>query len=697
MSRRATRTWLLPTLVLVGWLLLGGLAGPLAGKISEVQQNDNASFLPASAESTRALALDEQFTGAETIPALVVWERADGITAADRAAVEAAVQEIGALPELAGAPTPVLESRDGKALQVVVPLPGEDSLDSAGPTVDRMRELAADVPDGLSAHVTGPGGFLADISKAFEGIDGQLLVVTGVVVLVILVVVYRSPVFVPVLLSAGLALSTAQAAAYLLADNGVITLNGQSAGILLVLVFGAGTDYALLLISRFKEELHRNERSWDAMRVAWRATVGPVVASGATVVLGLLCLLFSDLNSNKSLGPTSAVGIVCAMAAMLTFLPAALLVLGRRWFWPFQPRAGTPTDEYRGIWGAVARLVGRRPMAVALATTAALAVAAGLAVRLDAGGIAQTEQFTTAVDSVTGQEALVRHFPGGTGSPVTVYGPAGDADRLREVVAGTEGISDAVLVTSDGPGGAPSGGARRVVDGLVAVQGTLVDPPDSPGAEQTVDRVRAAVDVVSADVLVGGETAITVDVKDESARDSRVIIPLVLFVIFVVLALLLRSLVAPVLLVATVVLSFFATLGVCGLVFQSVFGFGGADPSFPLFAFVFLVALGIDYNIFLMTRVREESLRSGTRPGTLRGLAVTGGVITSAGVVLAATFAALGVLPLVPLAQIGFAVAFGVLLDTLVVRSLLVPSVTYLVGPRIWWPGRLARVPDQEV
>ena len=697
MSRRATRTWLLPTLVLVGWLLLGGLAGPLAGKISEVQQNDNASFLPASAESTRALALDEQFTGAETIPALVVWERADGVTAADRAAVEAAVQEIGALPELAGAPTPALESRDGKALQVVVPLPGEDSFDSAGPTVDRMRELAADVPDGLNAHVTGPGGFLADISTAFEGIDGQLLVVTGVVVLVILVVVYRSPVFVPVLLSAGLALSTAQAAAYLLAENDVITLNGQSAGILLVLVFGAGTDYALLLISRFKEELHHHERSGDAMRVAWRATVGPVVASGATVVLGLLCLLFSDLNSNKSLGPTSAVGIVCAMAAMLTFLPAALLVLGRRWFWPFQPRAGTPTDEFRGIWGAVARLVGRRPMAVALATTAALAVAAGLAVRLDAGGIAQTEQFTTDVDSVTGQEALVRHFPGGTGSPVTVYGPVGDADRLREVVAGTEGISDAVLVTSDGPGGTPSGGGRRVVDGLVAVQGTLVDPPDSPGAEQTVDRVRSAVDVVSEDVLVGGETAITVDVKAESARDSRVIIPLVLFVIFVVLALLLRSLVAPVLLVATVVLSFFATLGVCGLVFQEVFGFGGADPSFPLFAFVFLVALGIDYNIFLMTRVREESQQAGTRPGTLRGLAVTGGVITSAGVVLAATFAALGVLPLVPLAQIGFAVAFGVLLDTLVVRSLLVPSVTYLVGPRIWWPGRLARVPDQEV
>jgi RND superfamily putative drug exporter len=424
--------------------------------------------------------------------------------------------------------------------------------------------------------------------------------------------------------------------------------------------------------------------------------VGPVVASGATVVLGLLCLLFSDLNSNKSLGPTSAVGIVCAMAAMLTFLPAALLVLGRRWFWPFQPRAGTPTDEYRGVWGTIARLVGRRPVAVALATTAALALAAGLAVRLDAGGIAQTEQFTTDVDSVTGQEVLVRHFPGGTGSPVTVYGPAGEADRLRDLVAGTPGIADASLVTE---GGSPdgSGGAPKVVDGLVSVRGTLEDPPDSPVAEATVDRVRTEVDEVSPDVLVGGTTAIDVDVKDESARDSRVIIPLVLAVIFVVLALLLRSLVAPVLLVATVVLSFFATLGVCAVVFQDVFGFAGADPSFPLFAFVFLVALGIDYNIFLMTRVREEAQQAGTRSGTLRGLAVTGGVITSAGVVLAATFSALGVLPLVPLAQIGFAVAFGVLLDTLVVRSLLVPSLTYLVGPRVWWPGRLARVPDEEV
>ena len=681
---RRRRAWLMPLLLVLGWLALGGLAGPLAGRIAEVQENDSASFLPASAESTRALELEARFVGDETVPALLVWERRSGITPQDRQAVAAVVERVAGLPALAGPPSPVLPSRDGQALQVVVPLPGEDSFDSAGPTVERIRELVGDVPAGLDGYVTGPGGFLADLAAAFEGIDGRLLVVTGVVVLVILVTVYRSPVFVPVLLAAGLALVTAQAGAYLLAKNDVITLNGQSAGILLVLVFGAGTDYALLLISRFKEELHRHERSWDAMTVAWRATLGPVLASGATVVLGLLCLLLSDLNSNQSLGPTAAVGIVAAMAAMLTFLPAALLLLGRRWFWPRAPRAGTPVHEDRGWWGSISRVVGRRPAAVALVTTVLLTAAAGLAVRLDADGIAQTEQFTTEADSIAGQEALLRHFPGGTGSPVTVFGPAGQAERLRDVVAGTPGVVDAALV-----------GDPLVVDGRVAVEATLADPPDSSAAERTVERVRGAVDAVGPDVLVGGVTAVTVDVNAESARDNRVIIPVVLAVIFVVLALLLRSLVAPVLLVATVVLSFFATLGVCAVVFREVFGFAGADPSFPLFAFVFLVALGIDYNIFLMTRVREESARVGTRSGTLRGLAVTGGVITSAGVVLAATFAALGVLPLVPLAQIGFAVAFGVLVDTLVVRSLLVPALTLLVGPRVWWPGALARVPDR--
>jgi len=689
--RAPRRVWLLPVLTVLAWLAVGALAGPLAGRTAEVQENDPASFLPASAESTRAVALGERFAGEDTIPAVVVWERPGGLNRADRQAVQAAAERIADLDGVAGPPSPVLPSRDGEALQLVVPLPGEDGLDTVGPTVERIRALATDVPAGLAGHVTGPGGFLADISTAFEGIDGRLLLVTGTVVLVILVAVYRSPVFVPVLLAAGLALASAEAAAYLLAKNDVLTLNGQSAGILLVLVFGAGTDYALLLISRFKEELHRHDRSWDAMVVAWQATVGPVVASGATVVLGLLALLLSDLNSIKSLGPTSAVGIVCAMAAMLTFLPAALLLLGRRWFWPFMPRAGTAVEADRGLWARIARLVGRRPVAVTLATSVVLGAAAAFAVRLDTSGIEQTEQFTTTQDSAIGQDVLVRHFPGGSGSPVTVFGPAGRAERLRQVVEDTPGIAEAVLVraTQGQPGGRP-----LAVAGRVQVQGTLAAAPDTAAAEDTVERLRIAVDEVGADVLVGGATAVTVDVNRASQRDRQVIIPVVLAVIFLVLALLLRSLVAPLLLVGTVVLSFFTTLGVCALVFREVFGFTGADPAFPLFAFVFLVALGIDYNIFLMTRVREEAARIGTVRGTLRGLAVTGGVITSAGVVLAATFAALGVLPLVPLAQLGFAVAFGVLLDTLVVRSLLVPAATLVLGRRVWWPGRLPHALD---
>ena len=680
--------WLVPALLLVAWLGVGAVAGPMAGKISEVQKNDNASFLPASAESTKALNLDAEFTGSDTVPAVVVWERAGGLTADDRAAVDAAARKIDGLDGVAGRPSPVVISDDGRAAQLVVPLPGSDSFDAAGPVVEAMRTIAGDVPAGMSAHVTGPAGFIADLSKAFEGIDGTLLVVTGLVVLVILLVVYRSPVFVPVLLSAGLALTTAQAAAYQLAKHGVIDLNGQSAGILLVLVFGAGTDYALLLISRFKEELHRHERSGAAMRVALRATAGPVIASGATVVLGLLCLLLSDLNSNKSLGPTAAVGIVAAMLAMLTFLPAALMVLGRRWFWPFVPRVGGGGEQESGLWVRVARLVGSRPVAVAVATSLALTVAALLTFRLDADGIEQTDQFVGTSDAVDGQEALLRHFPGGAGSPASVYGPADQAERLLQVVRAADGVAAADLV---GVRGQPAQGTPpRTVDGRVLVQATLADAPDSPAAERTVQRLRTTVDEVSPSVLVGGTTAVNLDVKNESSRDSRVIIPVVLAVIFVILGLLLRSLVAPVLLVATVVLSFFATLGVCAVVFRDVFGFAGVDPSFPLFAFVFLVALGIDYNIFLMTRVREETQRLGTRPGVLRGLLVTGGVITSAGVVLAATFSALGVLPLVPLAQIGFAVAFGVLLDTLVVRSLLVPACTYLLDDRVWWPGRLA-------
>ena len=599
---------------------------------------------------------------------------------------------MNAVDGIADEASPPIPSEDGEAVQVVLPLPGDNSAFETLPGIVEDVTEAAQV-EGLPSYVTGPGGQFADFAAAFEGIDGKLLFTTVGVILVILVLIYRSPVFLPVLLSAGLALVLAQAVVYLVADAGILTVDGQSQGILSVLVLGASTDYALLLISRFKEELHR-EDSWTvAMKSALKGAFPPIVASGATVILGLLCLLLSDLNSNKSLGPVGAIGIACAVISMLVFLPALLMLAGRYWFWPFVPRHDDVVSHDQGIWGWVARLVGRKARVVWVVTALVLGFAALFTTQLDADGLTTAEQFTTEVDSVQGQEVLARHFPAGSGVPVSVIGDEADADQLLEVVQGSPGIADATLTTEGPPAadGAPPSGPPKVVDGKVQVQAVLEAASDSPAAEETVLDLRTAVDEVGTDVLVGGGTAVVYDIKVESARDTRVIIPAILIVIFVVLALLLRAIVAPLLLVATVVLSFFATLGVCALVFDHVFGFAGADPSFPLFAFVFLVALGIDYNIFLMTRVREEAKVHGTRQGTLKGLAVTGGVITSAGVVLAATFAALAVLPLVPFAELGFAVAFGVLLDTLIVRSLLVPALVYELDDRVWWPVGLRR------
>ena len=683
--RFSLRRALLPALiVLLGLVVVLPIAGGLSSKLTEVTENDQAAFLPDSAESTRSLALETRFTGTQDIPALIVWERAGGLTPADLEEVGEAATRLSAVEGVAAPASEPMPSEDGEAVQVIVPLPGDNSAFETLPGIVEDVTAAAEV-EGLPSYVTGPGGQFADFAAAFEGIDGRLLWTTVGVILVILLLIYRSPVFLPVLVSAGLALMMAQAVVYLLADSDVLTVDGQSQGILSVLVLGASTDYALLLISRFKEELHR-EDSWTvAMRTALRGSIPAIVASGATVILGLLCLLLSDLNSNKSLGPVGAIGIAFAVLSMIVFLPALLMVAGRYWFFPFVPRHDNDVSHDRGIWGRVARLVGRRARMVWVGTALALAVAALFTPQLDADGLTTEEQFTTDVDSVEGQAVLAEHFPAGTGVPVSVIGPEPESERLLDIVRGVDGVAGADLVT-DAPAGAPVGGEPKVLDGLVQVQAILGVASDSAEAEQTVLRLRGAVDEVGTDVLVGGGTAVVYDIKQESARDNRVLIPAILVVIFLVLAVLLRSVLAPLLLVATVVLSFFATLGVCALVFDHVFGFAGADPSFPLFAFVFLVALGIDYNIFLMTRVREEAQRHGTRAGTLRGLAVTGGVITSAGVVLAATFSALGVLPLVPFAELGFAVAFGVLLDTLIVRSLLVPALVHELGDRVWWP-----------
>ncbi|MDP9239234.1 MAG: MMPL family transporter, partial [Actinomycetota bacterium] len=500
------------------------------------------------------------------------------------------------------------------------------------------------------------------------------------------------------LICAGMAYTLAQGVVYLLAKHAGLTVNGQSQGILTVLVFGAGTDYALLLISRYREELRRHESKYAAMRRALRGAAPAILASGTTVIIGLLCLLFSELNSNKSLGPVGAVGIAAALLVMLTFLPA-LLLFGRWLFFPFIPRYGSPSHEESGLWGRVSRLVGRRPRWSWAATAIVLLILAAFSTTLTAEGISQNDSLTKKTEAVLGQSVLTRHFPSGSGSPEAIIAKASSACQVIEAAKATPGVAS---VAAFPPGSnltctrsLPSGkyAPPKVVDGLVEIDAVLAADPGSPAGDATVERLRDRVhQVKGADALVGGGTSANLDVQKASQRDRTVIIPIVLLVILLILSLLLRAIVAPLLLVATVVLSFTATLGVCALVFTHIFHFAGADSAFPLFTFIFLVALGIDYNIFLMTRVREETLAHGTRPGILKGLAVTGGVITSAGVVLAATFSVLGVLPLVFLTELGFAVAFGVLMDTLLVRSVLVPALSYDIGKRIWWPSRLSRV-----
>lgn len=683
--------------VVLGWLVVGGITGPYSGKLSEVATNDNASFLPADAEATRAQELAITFVDRPTTPALVVYERTSGITPADQQRALADASRISQIPGVVGPLPPPIPSQDNKALQVIVPIDnttGEEVVD----IVDQIRDVVVG-PGlvGLSVHVAGPAGLLADLIEVFAGIDGPLLLVTLTVVLVILLIVYRSPVlWIIPLLSAGMSYSLAASLVYLLADTDVITLDGQAQGILTVLVFGAGTDYALLLVARYREELHRHRRTWEAMRVAWRGAAPAIIASGSTVILSLLCLLLSSLNSNRSLGPVAAIGISATLLVMLTFLPA-LLLLGSRWiFWPRvpHPEASQAQREY-GIWERIAGFVARRARPIWLVTTLALgALTLGLT-QLGATTLAQSDLFTTRTDSVAGQEAIARHYPGGAGSPATIFTTAASAQQVATVAAGVPGVAQVRPAAVQGVPPNPSS-PPKVVAGRVQLEATLADPPDSDAAEQTLRRLREAVHgVPQADAVVGGFTAINVDINDASVRDRNVIIPVVLAVIAVILALLLRALIAPILLIATVLLSFVATLGLCALLFTYLFDFPGVDASFPLFAFVFLVALGIDYNIFLMSRVREESVKQGTRPGVLHGLAVTGGVITSAGIVLAATFSALAVLPLVVLIELGVAVAVGVLIDTIIVRSLLVPALCYDIGAPIWWPSRLSRNRDQ--
>ncbi|MEO7125687.1 MAG: MMPL family transporter [Nakamurella sp.] len=685
---RASRRlrWLIPAVITIAWLILGSVSGPFAGKLSEVASNDSASFLPASAESTQVQNEQQAFTRSKSFPAIVVAQRTSGITDADTMFLNAAAKQITTISGIKGSTLPPAQtSTDGQAVQLIVPI---DQSANPADAVEAIRSDLSNPPDGLTVLVTGPAGLIADLGSAFSGIDGLLLIVAGSFVALILLVVYRS-VLLPflVLLSAVFALGVASLVVYILADNDVLALDGQSQGILSILVIGAATDYALLLVSRFREQLRDTDNRVDAMMTAWRATLAPITASAATVILAVLCLLFSDLNSNRGLGPVAAIGIGAAWLASITFLPAVLAVLGRSAFWPLRPKLGSTHPETRGIWGRIARLVSRRPRTIWSAATVLLLIGVAFLPTLQASGTSQSEILLNKTASVTGQQILGQHFPGGTGSPTVTIANRAQADQVL-TASRVPGVSSSMLMKSQS-------GQPVTVDGRVEILTILDDPAGSEQAVSTVRQLRQAVHAVAnADARVGGPTAAQLDTQQISERDRSVIIPIVLVVIFLVLALLLRALLAPLLLLGTVVLSFAATLGVSALVFNHIFHFPGADPVVPLFGFVFLVALGIDYNIFLMTRVREEAVKHGTREGTRRGLALTGGVITSAGVVLAATFSALAVLPILFLAQIAFIVAFGVLLDTIIVRSLLVPSLTIDIGRRIWWPSKLAQVPD---
>ncbi|MEU3459555.1 MMPL family transporter [Streptomyces sp. NPDC006733] len=681
---------LVALLLLVVWLGLGGALGPYAGKLGEVASNDNAAFLPQSAESTEVATLKKSFQAASTLPVIVVWQadRGAAVGPAQQAAATAALRRAAGVDGAVGAPSPALPSKDGRALEGVVQV-RSDLGDRLSTTVDAVRAEVTAVP-GTQVGIAGPAALQQDLKSAFAGIDGILLGVALAVVLVILLCVYRSVVL-PflVILGAVFALGVACAIVYALARHGVVRVDGQVQGILSILVIGAATDYGLLLSARFREELQVTGDRWTAIRIAWRQCVEPVVASGLTVGLGLLVLLLSDLTNNQALGPVGAIGIACAVLSALTFLPAALVLCGRGAFWPARPRQDG-TAPVHGIWRRVAALVGRRPRRVWVAGALTLLALAGFAPTLDSGGVPQSELFTTTQPSVTAQRMLAAHFPGGSGNPAVLISDAAGAEQVAAAARQVRGVAS---VTAGG-GGAP-GAPARVVNGRVALDATLTDAVDSDAAIRTVAALRRAVHAVpDAHALVGGFTAQQYDTRQTAERDRTVIIPVVLLCVLLILIALLRSIVAPLLLVASVALSYLATLGVAAVVFPHVFGFSATDPSVPLYGFVFLVALGVDYNIFLMTRVREETARHGTRDGVLRGLTATGGVITSAGVVLAATFAALGVIPLAFLAQIAFIVAFGVLLDTLLVRSLVVPGLVHDLGDRVWWPGRIRKTGD---
>ena len=668
------RTKYVVLLAIIGFL---ALAGPLAGKVQDVEDNGPTSALPRGADSTLVEEELPSFNASGVLPVVVVLERADGLTDPDREWIEGLQADVA---PWAASPATMEEAPDGAAVTVTYMI---DTLgDEEWPDrIDQTRELLEAAPGGLASHVTGPAAGAYDGFSAFDGLDTTILLTSVLVVAILLLLTYRSPVlWMLPLACVGVAMALSQAVIYLLARHADLPVDGASGGLLPILVFGVGTDYALLLVSRYREQLRVVGDRHAAMAVALRRSAPAVVASAVTVVLALCCLMLADLNSTRSLGAVGAVGIGLAAVVMLTLLPVLLALFGRWAFWPFVPHpAQDDREAHRSVraarrWGRVAGLVSRAPRRTWAATAGALGILAVTVVGLDLGPH-DAERFRDAPDSVLGQRVLGEHFPAGVSTPVEIVADTAGLEAVRKVVAGVPGVERV------SPGPTSVDGSRSLLSA------TLAAPPDSAEAREAVREVRRNLDAVpAASAIVGGWTAQQVDLRASSLRDAIVVMPTALVVVGLVLVLLLRAVLGPLVLLATVVLSYLAALGLHGLVMEAM-GFDAVELGLPLLAFCFLVPLGVDYTIFLMSRVREEVSTHGHRDGVLRGLVATGGVITSAGIVLAATFGVLWQMPLTFMVGIGVVVSLGILLDTFVTRSLLVPALSVDLGPRFWWPG----------
>jgi RND superfamily putative drug exporter len=681
-------------IVFAAWIVVFAAASGFAAKLTEVQNNEASSWLPASAESTEVLDEISTAVNPNDIPTLVVYHRSSGLTQDDLAAMDEQAAEIAKIDGVTSAGVlspnvaqqqnlPVqLLSEDGEVgyLYFVFNF-GENGWTDIPAAADEVRDIAQ--IDGVTVHLAGYGGQAADSAEAFEGIDTNLILITLLVVIVILLLTYRSPILwlLPII-SAVFAYMTSAGVVYLLAKYADLTVNGQSQAILGILVIGAGTDYALLLVARYREELRRHEDRHEAMAFALHRAAPAILASAATVVVSMLCLSFAELNSTAGMGPVLAVGIAVTFLVMVTLLPALLVICGRWVFWPKRPTFGSPEPTSTGFWARVGNRIAPNPRKVWLITAGLLAIACLGLFRLDPSGLSTEDTYTKEFDSIKGQQVLTEHGLADSSNTIQVVANTDALPEVQDALAGIDGLGEARP-------------AQDLGSGRSYFEATINADISSPAAFAIVESSRDAVHQIDgADALVGGGAAFYLDTKVASNRDSKVIIPIVLVVVFLILMGLLRAVAAPLILIGTVILSFGAALGISALLFEFVFGFAGSDPGFPLFAFVFLVALGIDYNIFLMTRVREETQTFGTRRGSLIALSSTGGVITSAGLVLAATFLVLGSIPVVFLAEIGVAVALGVMLDTLIVRSVLVTAINLDLGGKIWWPSKLDRGDD---